>query len=53
MLVRLFGRLEPFSAPFYLEMFAVLLLLIMLSESIEWARRRTAWIDLPYRAIFA
>jgi hypothetical protein len=50
---RLFGRLEPFTVPFYLQMMLVGLLMILMAEGLQWARGRAAWIDAPYRFVFA
>jgi peptidoglycan/LPS O-acetylase OafA/YrhL len=50
---RLFGRVEPFTVPFFLQMLGVLLLMIIIAESLGWARRKSTWVDASYRAIFA
>ena len=52
-LTRMIGRLEPFTVPFYLQMAGVGLLMILMAEGLQWARGRTAWVDAPYRFIFA
>ena len=52
-LTRLIGRLEPFTAAFYLQMAGVGLLMIVMAEGLQWARSRAVWVDAPYRFIFA
>ena len=52
-LTRLFGRLEPFTISFFLQMLAVGVMMIMIAEGLQWARRRAAWIDASYRFVFA
>jgi len=52
-LTRLFGRLEPFTISFFLQMLGVGMLMILLAEGLQRARSRAAWIDGSYRAIFA
>ena len=52
-MVRLFGRVDPFTAPFFLQMLGVLLLMVVTAESLGWARRESTWVDRSYRAIFA
>ena len=52
-LTRLFGRLEPFTISFFLQMLGVGMLMILLAEGLQRARSRGAWIDGSYRAIFA
>jgi hypothetical protein len=51
-LVHFAGRLKPFSATFFLQMLAVLLLMVLMADGLDWARKRASWIDLPYRAVF-
>ena len=50
---RFFGRLAPYSSSFFCQMLLVLLLMVLVVEIVEWARRKSKWIDTPYRAIFA
>src|SRR6266487_789835 len=52
-LTRLFGRVEPFTVAFFLQMLGVLLLMIIIAESLGWARRKSTWADASYGAIFA
>jgi peptidoglycan/LPS O-acetylase OafA/YrhL len=52
-LTRLFGRLEPFSQLFFLQMLGVLLLMIVVVEGLQWTRRRAPWADASYRFVFA
>ena len=52
-LTRMIGRLDPFTVPFYLQMAGVGLLMILMAEGLQWARSRAAWVDAPYRFIFA
>jgi peptidoglycan/LPS O-acetylase OafA/YrhL len=52
-LARLFGRVEPFTVAFFLQMLGVLLLMIIVAESLGWARRKSTWVDASYRMIFA
>jgi len=52
-LARFVGRVEPFTAPFFLQMLGVLLLMIIIAESLGWARRKSTRVDASYRAIFA
>lgn len=52
-LARLFGRVDPFTAPFFLQMLGVGMMMIMIAEGLQWARRRAAWIDASYRFVFA
>jgi hypothetical protein len=52
-LTRLIGRLEPFTVPFFVEMAGVALLMFLMAETLNWARRRAAWIDASYRFILA
>ena len=52
-LTRCFGRLEPFSVPFFLQMLGVLVLMIIIAESLGWARMKSTWVDASYRAILA
>jgi hypothetical protein len=52
-LTRMIGRLDPFTAPFYLQMAGVGLLMILMAEGLQWARSRAVWVDAPYRFIFA
>jgi hypothetical protein len=52
-LTRLIGRIEPFTASFYLQMVGVGLLMFLMAETLDWARKRVVWIDASYRLIFA
>jgi Acyltransferase family len=52
-LVRLFGRLQPFTGAFFFQMTCVAMAMILMAECLEWARRRATWIDASYRFIFA
>lgn len=52
-LTRLIGRLEPFSMAFYLQMAGVGLLMFLMAETLDWIRKRAAWIDASYRFVFA
>jgi hypothetical protein len=52
-LTRLFGRLEPFSQLFFLQMLGVLLLMMVVVEGLQWTRRRAPWVDASYRFVFA
>jgi peptidoglycan/LPS O-acetylase OafA/YrhL len=52
-LVRLLGRLTQYSAAFFTEMFAVLLILVIAVCLLDWVRKASRNIDLLYRAIFA
>jgi hypothetical protein len=52
-LTRLFGRVEPFTVAFFLQMLGVLLLMIIIAEGLGWARMKSTWVDASYRAIFA
>lgn len=52
-LTRLIGRLEPFTVLFFVQMAGVGLLMILMVEALQWARKRSAWIDASYRLIFA
>ena len=52
-LTRIFGRLDPFTVPFYVQMAGVGLLMILMAEGLQWARSRAGWVDASYRVIFA
>jgi hypothetical protein len=52
-LARFVGRMEPFSVSFFLQMLGVLLLMLIIAESLGWARTKSTWVDASYRAIFA
>ena len=52
-LTRIFGRLDPFTVLFYLQMAGVGLLMILMAEGLQWARSRAGWVDASYRFIFA
>lgn len=51
--VRLFGRLQPFTGAFFFQMICVAIAMILMAECLEWARRRATWVDASYRAVFA
>jgi hypothetical protein len=51
-LARFVGRMEPFSVLFFLQMLGVLLLMIIMAESLGWARMKSTWVDASYRAVF-
>jgi acyltransferase-like protein len=52
-LTRLFGRLEPFTISFFLQMLGVGVVMILMAEGLQWVRTRAAWIDASYRFVFA
>ncbi len=51
--VRLFGRLQPFSGLFFLQVLGVLLLMVVIAEVLEAIRGKVEWLDASYRAVFA
>ena len=50
---RLIGRLEPFTICFFLQMLGVGVVMIIMTEGLQWARKRAAWVDASYRFVFA
>jgi peptidoglycan/LPS O-acetylase OafA/YrhL len=52
-LARFFGRFEPFTVPFFLQMLGVLLVMIVMVEGLQWTRKRALWVDVSYRFVFA
>jgi hypothetical protein len=52
-LTRLIERFEPFTLLFYLQMAGVGLLMLLMAETLDWARRRATWVDTSYRFVFA
>jgi hypothetical protein len=52
-LTRSFGRLEPFTISFFLQMLGVGVAMLLMAESLQWVRKRSVWIDASYRFVFA
>ena len=52
-LVRLFGRPEPWSVEFFVLLFGTLVLMTVLVECVEWARTRSSGVQTFYKAVFA
>lgn len=52
-LTRLFGRLDPFTISFFLQMLGVGVAMIMMAEILQSVRSRAVWVDTSYRAVFA
>ncbi|MGI9087603.1 MAG: acyltransferase family protein [Chthoniobacterales bacterium] len=50
---RAFGRLIPFSLVFFGQMLLVLVLILVISEALQWARGKSRALDYVYRAGFA